>query len=82
MNFNIIIAVDEKNGIWKDNKLAWKLSKDMLYFKETTLFTKDKDKLNAVIMWRKTWESIPAKFRPLAWRLNCVLTKNRLFKGH
>lgn len=31
---------------------------------------------NAVIMGRKTWESIPKKFRPLAGRFNIVLTRN------
>jgi dihydrofolate reductase len=37
----------------------------MQYFKKTTVVTEDKDKINAVIMGRKTWESIPEKFRPL-----------------
>ena len=48
----------------------------MQYFKETTVNTKNPDKINAVIMGRKTWDSIPKKFRPLPGRLNFVLTKN------
>ena len=33
-------------------------------------------KQNAVIMGRKTWESIPEKYRPLPHRLNIMLSKN------
>eukprot|EP00929_Paragymnodinium_shiwhaense_P021368 TRINITY_DN13953_c0_g1_i1.p1 TRINITY_DN13953_c0_g1~~TRINITY_DN13953_c0_g1_i1.p1 ORF type:complete len:535 (-),score=161.66 TRINITY_DN13953_c0_g1_i1:314-1762(-) len=47
----------------------------MAYFKRVTLATSDASRKNAVIMGRKTWESIPAKFRPLADRVNVVLTK-------
>ncbi|KIW80244.1 hypothetical protein Z517_06859 [Fonsecaea pedrosoi CBS 271.37] len=32
--------------------------------------------LNAVVMGRKTWESIPPKFRPLAGRLNVIITRS------
>jgi dihydrofolate reductase/thymidylate synthase len=47
----------------------------MKYFKELTARTRDPTKQNAVIMGRKTWESIPAKFRPLPGRINVVLTR-------
>ncbi len=76
MKFNIILAVDDKNWLWKNNELAWKLSSDMKYFKEITTKTQDLSKFNAVIMWKKTWKSIPSKFRPLNDRINCVLTRN------
>jgi dihydrofolate reductase len=32
--------------------------------------------MNAIIMGRKTWESLPDKIRPLKNRLNVILTKN------
>lgn len=73
--FSIILAVDDKNWIWKNNELAWHLPADMKYFSETTKNTKDLAKHNAVIMGRKTWESIPSKFRPLPQRINCILTR-------
>ena len=48
----------------------------MAFFKRITSDTEGHtDKQNAVIMGRKTWESIPQKFRPLKDRLNVVLTK-------
>ena len=74
--FSIILAVDSKNWIWKSWKLPWKISWDMKYFKEKTSKTSDLAKLNAVIMWRKTWESIPSKFRPFSDRINCILSRN------
>lgn len=75
MKFNIILAVDEKNWIWKSWELAWKISEDMKYFKKITETTKDLGKLNWVIMWRKTWVSIPSKYRPLENRINCILSR-------
>ena len=47
----------------------------MAYFKEITSSVEDSAKKNVVIMGRKTWESIPAKFRPLPGRLNIVLSR-------
>lgn len=48
----------------------------MAYFKDITSRTHDPTKQNAVIMGRKTWESIPSKFRPLPGRLNVVLSRS------
>ena len=71
----MMIAVDEKNGIGKDNDLAWRIPADMKYFKNVTASTKDFSNTNAVVMWRKTWESIPQKYRPLPYRINCILSR-------
>ena len=76
MKFSIILAVDERNWIWKNNELAWNISADMKYFKKITSETNDLAKHNAVVMWRKTWESIPSKYRPLPNRVNCILSRS------
>lgn len=70
--FDIVVAADLKLGIGKDGRLPWKLSADLRYFKEIT--TGNGQLQNAVIMGRKTWESIPDNRRPLPKRLNVVLT--------
>lgn len=75
MKVNLILAIDKKNGLWKNNELAWGISEDMKYFKKITSQTQDLAKHNAVIMGRKTRDSIPSKFRPLSDRINCILTR-------
>ena len=72
---NIILALDEKNGLWKDWDLAWKIKEDMQYFKDISVW--EWEKQNAVIMWRKTWNSIPKKYRPLKDRKNIVLSRKK-----
>jgi len=73
---SVIVATTPKGGIGKDGGLPWKLPEDMAHFKRVTLAqAAGSDKQNAVIMGRKTWESIPEKFRPLSARLNVVLTR-------
>ena len=67
---NIVVAACKNKGIGFKNKLPWKLSKEMKYFKELTIGEKN----NAVLMGRKTWLSIPEKNRPLPKRENIVLT--------
>ncbi len=80
-NFSMILAVDSKNWLGKNNDLAWKLSSDLKHFKNITSKTKDLAKYNAVIMWRKTWESIPAKYRPLPDRINCILSRSLKYEN-
>tara|TARA_B100002019_G_scaffold64087_1_gene54913 strand:+ start:30 stop:608 length:579 start_codon:yes stop_codon:yes gene_type:complete len=67
---NIVVAACKNGGIGFKNRLPWKLSKEMKYFKELTIGEKN----NAVLMGRKTWLSIPVKNRPLPKRENIVLT--------
>ena len=78
-DFDIIVAMDQNRGIGKNNDIPWKLSRDLKYFKQITCATKDPKKQNAVIMGRKTWESIPPKFRPLPDRLNVVLSRTESY---
>ena len=54
-------------GIGINNRLPWKISKDMQYFKEITIGSGK----NAVVMGRKTWESLP---KALPKRDNLVLS--------
>ncbi len=74
-DFSIIVAADAKMGIGRGGALPWHLPGDMAHFKTVTLAA-PAGKRNAVIMGRKTWESVPQRFRPLMGRLNVVLTRN------
>ena len=76
--FSIIVAADEARGIGRLGDLPWKLPGDMAYYKRTTTAAPEGQQ-NAVIMGRKTFESIPRKFRPLKQRLNIVVTRNAAF---
>lgn len=67
MSLALIAAVAKNNCIGNNNALPWHLPEDLRHFKELT-FGK------TVLMGRKTWESIPAKFRPLPGRKNIVIT--------
>ncbi len=55
----------------------WRLAGDMSHFKQVTMEPPFPEMQNAVIMGRKTWESIPSKFRPLKGRTNVVLTTSK-----
>ncbi len=63
--------MDDARGIGRDGDLAWRLSPDLKWFRAITVG----DGGQSVIMGRKTWDSIPAKFRPLPDRHNLVLSR-------
>ncbi|MDP3514406.1 MAG: dihydrofolate reductase [Sulfuritalea sp.] len=70
-----LIAAVARNGvIGIDNRLPWHLPADLKHFKELTLS-------HAVIMGRKTWESLPAKFRPLPGRRNIVVSRDAGYRA-
>ena len=70
---SLIYASTLTGGIGNKGELPWKLPADMAFFREITSVAQQ-GKSNAVIMGRKTWASIPEKFRPLKGRLNIVLS--------
>lgn len=74
--FSIIVAIDKAGGIGKNNNLPWHLPEDLKHFKTLTSNTNSPTKRNAVIMGRKTWESLPDTFKPLPNRYNIVLSQN------
>lgn len=66
---NLIYARAANGVIGQNNALPWHLPEDLAHFKRTTLGC-------PVIMGRKTWDSLPPKFRPLPGRLNIVVSRN------
>lgn len=67
---SIIVAVARNGVIGRQGGLPWRLRDDMKYFADTTMG-------HTVVMGRKTYESIPEKFRPLPGRKNIVVTRDR-----
>ena len=68
MNINMIYARAANGVIGKNNAIPWHLPEDLTHFKKLTLGC-------LVIMGRKTWDSLPPKFRPLPGRTNVVITR-------
>ncbi|MFM2450535.1 MAG: hypothetical protein RIS44_2985 [Pseudomonadota bacterium] len=65
---SLIAAVTSSGGIGKNNALLWHEPADQKHFRQATMGC-------PVIMGRKTWDSLPARFRPLPGRQNIVITR-------
>lgn len=72
MSITLIAAIAKNNCIGKNGSLPWRIPEDMAHFKDLTMGY-------PVIMGRKTWESIPEKFRPLPGRHNIVVTRQEAY---
>lgn len=66
---SLIAAVARNGAIGLGNALLWHEAADQRHFRQTT-------QGHAVLMGRKTWESLPERFRPLPGRRNLVLSRN------
>lgn len=66
----LIAAVARNGAIGRGNALLFREPADQRHFRETTLGC-------PVIMGRRTWDSLPPRFRPLPGRRNIVVSRNR-----
>jgi dihydrofolate reductase len=70
----LIAAVARNGAIGRDNDLLWSDPADQRHFRQTTMGC-------PVVMGRRTWESLPARFRPLPGRRNVVVTRNPRYEA-
>ncbi len=71
---SFVVALGHGNVIGKDNGLLWHLPDDLKRFKRLTSG-------HPVVMGRRTWESLPERFRPLPGRANIVITRNEAYEA-
>lgn len=69
-----VIAYDRNRLIGREGGLPWQLPDDMRWFRDQTMG-------KPVIMGRKTYESLPVRFRPLPGRHNIVLTRDPAYEA-
>jgi dihydrofolate reductase len=69
MSLSLIAAVARNGAIGKDGALLWHEPQDQKHFRQATMGC-------PVVMGRKTWDSLPARFRPLPGRRNIVVTRD------
>ncbi len=70
----IVVALDDCNGIGRNNTIPWHIKNDLKFFRYVTSQIHDQTKQNAIIVGRKTYETFP---KPLPNRLNIVVSRNR-----
>ena len=68
MRVNLIFARSRNGVIGRDGSMPWHVPEDLVHFKRVTAGS-------PVVMGRKTWDSLPPRFRPLPGRSNIVVTR-------
>ncbi|RZL65096.1 MAG: dihydrofolate reductase [Variovorax sp.] len=74
MRINLILARAANGVIGANGTMPWHLPEDLAHFKRQTAGA-------PVIMGRKTWDSLPPRFRPLPGRTNIVVTRQADFEN-
>lgn len=74
MGVSLVVAYARNRVIGRDGGLPWHLPSDMRHFRELTTG-------GTVVMGRKTYASIPEKFRPLPERRNMVLSRDEGYRA-
>ena len=69
MRLVVVAAIAHGGVIGRDGTVPWRLPEDMARFREVTMG-------HPVVMGRRTWDSLPDRFRPLPGRRNVVVTRN------
>jgi len=74
MKITLVVAMAQNRVIGRDNALPWHLPEDLKHFRASTQGA-------PVIMGRRTWESLPPRFRPLPGRTNIVVTRDAAWRA-
>ena len=74
MRLALVAAVARGGVIGRAGTVPWRLPEDMARFRELTTG-------HPVVMGRRTWDSLPDRFRPLPGRRNVVVTRNQSWKA-
>ena len=80
ITFALVVAADEALGIGRAGGLPWRLPGELAHFRRVTTEAPSGQQ-NAVVMGRKTYDSIAPKFRPLRGRVNVVLSRTPGFEA-
>jgi len=71
---SVVAAVPRNGAIGRDGQLLWREPQDQRHFRHVTMGS-------PVLMGRKTWDSLPERFRPLPGRRNLVLSRDPAWRA-
>jgi dihydrofolate reductase len=74
LTVSLVAAVARGGVIGRDGGIPWRLPEDVAHFKSLTTG-------HAVVMGRRTWDSLPERFRPLPGRRNVVVTRDATWRA-